>query len=156
MGAPIMRALGRSLMCPALCLLVSLGAAPARAFTVLVTDVVNDNGHVRVALCTPETFLGTDCPYKASAPARRGEVVVPLTGVPSGDYALQAFHDEDDDRTLDRSFFGLPEEGMAFGNDAAMQNGPPRFEDAVMAVDPDATARVRMQYFRDGSPAGGR
>lgn len=135
----------------AMALLVGAGAASGADLEVKVAGVRNDRGHVLVAVCTAETFLGTGCPYGARAAASVGDVSMQLRGIPPGTYAVQAFHDEDDDGEIDRNVFGLPREGMGFSNDAPMRFGPPRFEEAAVSIDDGHHAiRFRMHYFGDG------
>ena len=66
-------------------------------------------------------------------------VVAPIVGgaaelrfgdVPPGAYAVFAFHDENGNGTLERSFLGAPKEGVALSNDARGHLGPPKFKDA--------------------------
>jgi uncharacterized protein (DUF2141 family) len=45
------------------------------------------------------------------APAYPGTVTVRVTGVAPGNYAVQAFHDENDNLVIDRTILGLPREG---------------------------------------------
>lgn len=123
-------------------------AARAADVTVVVHGVRNTAGNVLVALCGRQDFLKPDCAYHGMAPARPGDVAVIIRGVMPGDYAAQAFHDEDGNFRLERSFFGLPREGMGFSRDAPMHYGPPRFADAVFAVrDAGVTIGLSLRYF---------
>jgi hypothetical protein len=63
------------------------GTVEAAELVVTVTGVPSARGHVLVALCTPDTFLGPACPYHAGAPAQAGTTVVTVTA-PPGRYAL--------------------------------------------------------------------
>lgn len=128
--------------------------AQQTSVTVAVDGVASDRGTVLVAICTEDTFLKRDaCPYRGSAPAQAGTVTVTLSGVAPGTYAVQAFHDENDNRDLDRDWLGRPKEGMGFGNDAAMRRGPPAFEAAAISVaspQPGATPgsiKLTLRYF---------
>lgn len=114
--------------------------AGAASVQVTVHDIRNDHGRVLVALCTRADFLRPHCAWAASAPAVVGTVTLRIDGVPPGVYAAQAFHDENSNGILDRSFLGLPEEGMGFSRDAPMRMGPPRFADAAFTVDGPVTA----------------
>lgn len=127
-----------------------LAAAPARAATleVTVTDVRNANGHVLAAVCPASEFLSDHCRYVEKAPARRGSVNLRITDVPPGTYAVQVFHDENDNMKIDRTLLGLPEEGMAFSNNAPFRFGPPSFGDAAIAIGAQGgVISVRMRYF---------
>jgi uncharacterized protein (DUF2141 family) len=129
-------------------------AGPVRAdaarttLLVTVSEITNSHGHVRLALCTRQTFLGSHCPYVASAPARIGSVRLSIQGVPPGEYAVQAFHDEDDSGRIRLSLFGIPEEGFGFSNDPAIRIGAPRFSDASFRLAPGgAQISLRLRHF---------
>jgi uncharacterized protein (DUF2141 family) len=130
-------------------LLAALLAAPASAATldVRVEGVANDEGTLLVAVCDRASFLRRRCPYARRAPAAPGEARLRFDDLAPGLYAVQAIHDENDNRDLDRSLLGRPKEGFGFSNDAPMRFGPPRFEDAAVAVGPEgAEARLRLRY----------
>lgn len=124
---------------------VALGAN----LVVAVEGLAGDGGSVRVAVCTAETFLQPTCAHVGrTAAAGRDRVEVEVAGIPPGVYAVQAFHDENDNATIDRTMLGRPTEGMGFSNDAAMRFGPPRFEAAAIRID-DGSHRIsiRLRYF---------
>ena len=122
---------------------------PAMAADVLVTvtRVRNGRGHVRVAVCTKADFLAPHCPWQAVVKASFDAVHVTLPNVPPGLYAVEAFHDENDNAVLDRNFLGIPTEGMAFSNDARMHFGPPAFEAAAFVVSAPMTAIVAVMRY---------
>ena len=127
-----------------------LVCVPAYAATVVVgvRGVRNDHGHVMVALCTRADFLQPHCRWKGRVSATPGTVFVTIKDVPPGQYAAQAFHDENDNGTLDRNFFGLPKEAMGFSNNAPIHLGPPRFNVAAFTVGPtDLQITFTLRYF---------
>lgn len=126
----------------AVLLLVASAAARAAELVVAVGGVPSSQGHVLVALCSRETFLGSGCAYHGSAPAEAGITRVTVEA-PPGRYALQAFHDADDNLDIDRNFLGMPTERMGFGNDAPMRFGPPSYDDAEITLPPEG-ARVSI------------
>jgi uncharacterized protein (DUF2141 family) len=129
-------------------LTVPLAGAGAAELKVTLEDVATSSGHVLVAVCTPETFLRRGCPYTGRAPAASGEAQVVVRGIDPGVYAVQAFHDQNDNFDLDRNFLGLPKEGMGFSNDAPMRFGPPSFDDAAIEISAaGAATRLRLRYF---------
>ncbi len=132
-------------------LMAALSLAPgARAATVEVTvaGVRNGLGEVRVAICTEDEFLQPTCTHIGQAPARDGDVVVRIEGVPPGTWAAQAFHDEDRDGKIGRNLLGIPTEGLGFSNDARFRFGPPSFADAAFQLG-SAGGRIRfsLRYF---------
>ena len=113
----------------------------------MVANVRNDNGRVRVAACTAETFLKAFCQVNGDAKAATGEVVVTLD-VPPGVWAIQAYQDEDDNEAINRTLFGLPTEGLGFSNDAPFRFGPPSFADAAIRLGPGGgRIRLNLRYF---------
>lgn len=129
-------------------LLAATGSAAAAGLDVTVANVANDRGEVRIAACGRDTFLSTDCVHVAAAPAKAGVVRLTIPDLPPGVYAVQAFHDENLSRDIDRSFFGTPREGIGFSNDAPINFGPPEFDAAAVEVNGDPVAiEFRLKYF---------
>jgi uncharacterized protein (DUF2141 family) len=133
-----------------LLLVATLAALPAQAASleVIVAGVRNDKGIVLVAVCPEAQFLRDTCAYQARVPARRGEVAVRVDGVPPGTYAVQAFHSEDGSGRLQRSFFGVPRDGIGFSRDARFHYGPPSFADAAVRVGAEGgRVRLGLRYY---------
>jgi uncharacterized protein (DUF2141 family) len=129
------------------CLLVSaLCGAGVRAATieVHVTAVAGGKGSVKVAVCDRERFL-KQCAYTASSPAKEGENVIAVTGVPKGTWAVLVYQDENGNGELDRNLIGIPKENYGFSRDAASKFGPPGFDDAAIEVKDEVTvAKVSL------------
>ena len=105
--------------------------------SVSVSGVSNDRGHVLIDVCSRAEFLGPLCAYHGRTPAKPGTVIVKVESVSPGSYAIQAYHDENDNLTVDRNFLGLPNEAIGFSNNAPMRFGPPHFEDAEVIIPPE-------------------
>jgi uncharacterized protein (DUF2141 family) len=120
----------------------------ASAITVEVDNVRNDRGRVIIDICPQDRFLGDDCPYHGEAKARSGTTVVIVDSVPPGQFAVQAFHDENANGEVDRGLFGIPEEGVGFSQDARIGLGPPKWRDAVFnhQAEPEII-RLNIRYF---------
>lgn len=119
-----------------LALLAAAAPIPATAPAPLVVEVGNvrnDRGLVRVAICPKQHFLADACPWNAAAPAHAGTTRVVFEHLPPGDYAAQAFHDENANDAVDRGLFGIPLEGVGFSRDARITLSPPRWADAAFA-----------------------
>jgi uncharacterized protein (DUF2141 family) len=132
-------------------LLVATFAARAQpgVVEVVVAGVRDGRGHVRVAVCTRTEFLSERCARNGMAPARPGTVVVIVTGVPPGTYAVQAWHDENDNGRIDRDWLGIPREGVGFSQDPPLLLGPPSFGGCAFQVGPDGgRATLRLRYLK--------
>ena len=109
-----------------------------------LTEIENDHGLVRVAVCTPATFTTTHCPFTAAAPAKPGSVVVSVPNVPPGRYAVQAYHDEDGNGRLRTRSFGLPAEAIGISRNARIRLGPPSFALQLGYASQEATLRAAV------------
>ena len=129
-------------------LALALAAQATGSVTVDVGNVRNDRGRVRVDLCPQALFLEDNCPFHAEVPARAGVTRVIVNGVPPGQYAAQAFHDENANGEVDRALFGIPKEGVGFSRDARISFGPPKWADAVFSHDGGPGAiHFALRYF---------
>jgi uncharacterized protein (DUF2141 family) len=128
---------------------VLFAAQSARAgdVEVDVTGVGQARGHVRVAICTEDTFLKQSCPYEGSAQATPGVTVVRVGGVPPGVYAAQVFHDDTDAGVIHQNLLGVPREAVGFSNDAPLHLSGPRFSEAAFQVRAGA-ARITLKLRR--------
>ncbi len=116
----------------------------AATIDVHVTNTAGGKGNVNVAVCDRERFL-KQCAYTDSVPARAGETVVTIKGVPVGTWAVLAYQDENANGELDRNLIGIPSENYGFSRDARGRFGPPSFDDAAVPIrDEAATATVRL------------
>jgi uncharacterized protein (DUF2141 family) len=126
------------------CLLLGATAASAATVEVHVSAVAGGKGRLQVAVCDRERFL-KQCAYTASAPAREGENVIAVPGVPKGTWAVLVFQDENENGQLDRNLIGIPKENYGFSRDARGRFGPPGFDDAAIEVRDEVTvASVRL------------
>lgn len=132
--------------------LVLIGAAPVGTLVVDVSNVRNASGTVHADLCAEAQFLKETCRYAANAPARAGVTQLVFTGIPPGRYAVQAFHDENRNRKVDRALFGIPKEGVGFSRDAPIRMSPPKWEDARFDIAGGRqTIGLKMRYMLGAS-----
>jgi uncharacterized protein (DUF2141 family) len=115
---------------------------------VAVTGFQGDGGRGLVALFLGARGWPNDQALafgRAVLPIRDGQVVATFEGVPSGPFAVSAFHDGDDDRVLDTGLFGIPSEDYGFSRGARGSFGPPGFEAARLDLAPGETKRVTIR-----------
>lgn len=116
--------------------------------TLTIEGVRSDKGKIYASLLKADAVAGV----ARQAGGARGVAVVGNTtltfeGLAPGDYAVQLYHDENDNGTMDANLFGIPSEGYAFSNRARGSFGPPKFEQMKFTVTatPAVTAAV-MNY----------
>jgi uncharacterized protein (DUF2141 family) len=125
--------------------LLSAGPASAADLIIDVTNVRSSKGHVRLSVCDEAHFGGEGCKFDGIAEAREGFTRVIVHDVPAGRWAVQAFHDENDDEEFDTNIFGLPQEGFGFSNNPPLR-GRPRYADSVIDVrEPKTEISLRLR-----------
>lgn len=123
-------------------------AAAANDLTIIVHGVKDNRGVVRVDVCDRANFLSDKCPYKAEAPSVPGDTIIEIRDLPPGIYAVQAFHDANNDGEMQQNFLGIPREGVGFGNGAKIGLSAPGFEaSSVDVTGPGAKTDVTLRYF---------
>lgn len=125
-------------------LLLAAASAQAATVDVHVTNVAGGKGSLKVAVCDRERFL-KQCAYTASMPAREGENVIAVPGVPKGTWAVLVYQDENGNGELDRNFIGIPKENYGFSRDAASKFGPPGFDEAAIQVGDEASVVAKVK-----------
>ena len=129
--------------------LAGILAAPATAadLTIEVNGIRSGDGRLFVAVHAPETKdtfpAGAGMVAGFEQRARTGAIRFVLRDLPPGRYAVNAFHDENDNGELDANLLGIPSEGYGFANDPPSTFGPPDFEAAAVTLD-DAPAAAVM------------
>ena len=123
----------------------------AADLTIEVHGIRSGDGTLYVAVHTPETKetfpAGAGKLAGLDQPARIGSLRFVLRDLSPGQYAVNAFHDENDNGELDTGLFGIPSEGYGFANDPNTTFGPPDFEAAAVNVDdPSAVAVMTLNY----------
>ena len=115
--------------------------------TVVITDLNNDKGEVRIALCNSKENYDSANPFmKASAKIQNNTATFTFEEVPFGTYAVKFYHDENMNGKLDRNYFGMPKEDYGFSNNATGNFGPASFEDAKFEITvPEKTITITAQ-----------
>ena len=134
------------------CAYASAARAQGSSIIIQVNRVPSNKGVVRADVCTLGTFLKGNCPYSGVAPAVQGETTVIIDNVPPGVYAVQLFHDRNDNGRVDRGVFGIPKEAIGFSNDAPVGLHGPRFGRAAFIHGEESqTITVTLRRFGPGA-----
>lgn len=116
------------------------------SLSIRVDGVASSKGTLQVAVYTQEEdFLKVQGVYRRdSIKAKSGSNELVLEGLPSGDYAVAIFHDENDNEELDKNWAGIPKEPLGFSNARMKTFGPPSFEDCRIRLQTDASVVIQM------------
>ncbi|HEY9644020.1 MAG TPA: DUF2141 domain-containing protein [Coleofasciculaceae cyanobacterium] len=115
--------------------------------TVEVNGLRNRNGQVCLSLFAnsqgfpdrSERAVKSQCVRITEDPLQ-----VTFENLPSGSYAIAAFHDSNSSGQLQRNFLGIPTEEFGFSGNPVIRTGPPEFNEAAVLV-VGATTRVQIQ-----------
>ncbi|WP_051051267.1 DUF2141 domain-containing protein [Pacificimonas flava] len=125
-------------------------AAPATLHVVL-EGLRSTKGSVRLCIWAegdgfPDCKNADDV-TRLAAPASAETVTVDVAALPLGAYGISVIHDENDNKRLDKSFIGLPTEGVGFSNNASAPFGPPAYKRVRFPVDGDTSETIRLKYY---------
>ncbi len=130
-----------------------MAAAPAPRADLQLTleGLRSTKGSVRLCLWTDGTGF-PDC--QKNQTVKRLEtsvsattVTLDVSGLRPGSYGISVIHDENDNHRLDKSFIGLPTEGVGFSNNASASFGPPKFRKVSFTVSGDTSQTIKMRYY---------
>jgi uncharacterized protein (DUF2141 family) len=112
--------------------------------TVVIENVLNDQGNILAGLYTEANFMRGPGVADYATEAKAGELSFEFENVSPGDYAISVMQDLNENQRMDFEASGMPIEpyGMS-GNDMAM--GPPSFYNSKFTVgDEDLEIRIRF------------
>jgi uncharacterized protein (DUF2141 family) len=134
-------------------LINSPASAQQTSITVNVSGIRSQKGNIMVCLWNQDKGFpvcsGT-APFKhTTIPATTPTVTATFQNVPPGEYAISAFHDENQNSKIDRGFMGKPKEGLVFSNvDFSKGNQRrPSFDQSKFMVNGAKTISLSLMYF---------
>ncbi|MEH1008879.1 DUF2141 domain-containing protein [Winogradskyella sp. ECml5-4] len=117
----------------ALTTLFSFSQDSKTSITVTIDNVTSDKGTVKLSLHTVDTFMKGKGLMSAQSKIKDGKITVTFENVNPGDYAIIAFHDENENSKMDFRENGMPLESYGMSNNS-MAFGPPNYNDAKFTV----------------------
>ena len=112
--------------------------------TVVIENVLNDQGNILAALHTQETFMRGGGVADYATKAKAGAISFQFEDVAPGVYAISVMQDKNENYQMDTEANGMPLEPYGFsGNDMSM--GPPDFNNSRFEEgDEDLEIRIRF------------
>jgi uncharacterized protein (DUF2141 family) len=137
--------------------LFSLNFSPTRApnggiLSVVVNGITEAGGTVRVVIFNSENkFLERDgYVYKQSVVVGSQKSVKLDFQMPHGYYAVSAYHDLNDNRTMDRNGLGLPTEPYSLSNNPSVKWRKPTFNETKFAFNQaNQTISLDLKQWKD-------
>jgi uncharacterized protein (DUF2141 family) len=119
--------------------------------TVNISGLRSTNGKIRIELFNSskgfpkEDASALQSVWVDASQAQQGTIQTVFKDLPSGDYAVLSFHDENGNGVLDRGAFGKPKEGFAVSNNPS--GHPPSFDASKFAVtNPEQSVSLTLHY----------
>jgi uncharacterized protein (DUF2141 family) len=122
------------------------------ALKLSITGIKNTNGAIIVLLFNKKDGFPVDISksYRnITGKIINGKCNVEFSKLPFGQYAICCFHDENNNKELDKAWYGKPKEGMGFSNNVkGSSSGAPSFEKAKFDFNQQTDIlTININYF---------
>jgi uncharacterized protein (DUF2141 family) len=119
---------------------------------IFVTDLKNANGELDFNIFnSADGFPGDETKVikHLRGKIKNGSCTITFENLPYGKYAVSIYHDENNDKQMNKSWYGKPTEGVAVSNNAKGSiSGPPSFEEARFEFSAQTNSlNIKMNYF---------
>jgi len=130
-------------------LLANTAFAQHNKITVTIVGLHSDKGKLYLSLYNSAKGYPNESSsaYKLlSGSILNHKCTIVIDDIPNGTYAVACYHDENDNRKLDKNLLGIPVEGIGASNNAKSSMGPPKFSDAQFTVDHNVSQTINISY----------
>ncbi len=125
--------------------LSSICFAQTYSLRVDLKGIRQNKGSVHICLMNKAEQFLRDCYVGKALELTSGARQVTFEALPPGEYAIMAYHDEDNNGKLNTDgAFGLPSEPYAFSNNPNSWFGPPKHRKCVFKVEGDT--RLTLEF----------
>ncbi|HWR52906.1 MAG TPA: DUF2141 domain-containing protein [Bryobacteraceae bacterium] len=117
--------------------------------TIVAEGVRNSRGVVGVLLFRSARGWPEDVGAAFRSEAARahpGITTMTFEDLPPGTYAIVLLHDENENKKLDKNFFGVPREGWGMSNNPKAHGAAPAFSRARFVFRSDTRLRIHLNY----------
>ena len=112
---------------------ISFFSSAQNTLSIKITGLKTNSGTVMIKLLDANQKVIKSL----KANVENNSSTVNVNNLPSGTYAVQYFHDENNNGKMDTGSFGRPLEGYGYSNDARGFMGPADFEDQIFEIKSD-------------------
>ncbi len=122
-------------------------ASGSSSLTLTIDGIREIVGVLRIGIYNSETGHKTQQAIGgANAPVTSEAVVVTFEGLAEGQYAINLFHDVDNNGQMNTNLFGIPSEPYAFSNNAKGSFGPAKWIDAAFEVSAESSTHTITMF----------
>jgi uncharacterized protein (DUF2141 family) len=113
--------------------------------SVQVTGIRNANGKIQLTLYRDSKQVATET---VGIDAKTLTAKAVFANIPPGTYAVELFHDENNNRDFDLNLMGIPVEGYGMSNNPPRRMGRPGFDETNFQVNqPQCAIEIKMIYW---------
>ena len=112
---------------------------------VSVENLFSEEGKVYFALFNEDNFLKKAPIQGEVSEIKEGVAQITFSEVPSGTYAVTAYHDKNGNQQMDFESNGIPKENYGVSNNQMNLYGPPLWEDAKFEFD-GSEKNLKLQF----------
>lgn len=115
------------------------------SLTIKVQNIRAKSGQVMISLCREDEFMQDKrCGFGKIVPIKDIKLPIIINNIPNGIYAVQLFHDVNGNGKLDYNVMGIPKEPYGFSQNARGKFGPPKFQDAAIAIEKSTSINISV------------
>lgn len=122
----------------------SLGNTQMHQLKITITGLKNSNGQVMVGIYQGEQHFLKKIYFGKVVSINNKEAMVVFENLPTGEYAISLYHDENNNGKLDMSWLGIPKEDYGCSNGAKGIMGPPSYQDAKFTLSANKTITIKI------------
>jgi uncharacterized protein (DUF2141 family) len=113
--------------------------------TVKVTNIRELKGEIEIGFYNnPEAFPDDGGQYKKLRVKVTSKTMYISVKLPKGEWAVALYHDENNDKKINKNFLGIPKEPYAFSNNVKPVFSAPSFEKTKFKLYKNKTITVRL------------
>lgn len=130
-------------------LLFATTPSETNTLTINISNIENIQGNLKLGVFNrSEGFLERDRAFKTiSIKVKSNPETVVIENLPSGNYAISMYHDENSDDECNRNFMGIPTEAYAFSNNFKPKFSAPSFEDCEFPLNSNQTLKIVLNNY---------
>ncbi len=113
--------------------------------TVKITNIGAVKGEIEIGFYNnPDTFPDEGGQYKKMRVKVTSKVMKITVELPKGIWAVAVYHDENNDKKINKNFFGIPKERYGFSNNVKPVLSAPSFNKAKFKLYRDKTITINL------------
>ena len=116
--------------------------------TVEITNIKNKKGRIQIGLYNNyKSFPKVGKQYKMVRLKPTGKTIKhKFTGLKSGKYAIDIYHDENGDKKCNKNMLGVPTEAYAFSRNFRPKFSAPKFSDCSISLKNARLISIKLVY----------